>query len=38
MTFLEAIGGGYRCKDTRGIRAMLARAKELETVRKERKS
>lgn len=31
----EALGGGHKCKDTKGIHAMLAKAKELETRRKE---
>jgi len=35
MNPLEAIGAGHKCKDTQGIHAMLAKAKELEARRKE---
>ena len=35
MNPLEAVGGGHKCKDTRGIAAMLAKAKELEARRRE---
>jgi quinone-modifying oxidoreductase subunit QmoC len=37
MNPFEAIGGGHKCKDTKGIQAMLAKAKELEAKRKEGK-
>jgi quinone-modifying oxidoreductase subunit QmoC len=37
MNPLDAIGGGHKCKDTKGIQAMLAKAKELEAKRKEGK-
>jgi quinone-modifying oxidoreductase subunit QmoC len=33
---MEAIGGGHKCKDIKGIHAMLAKAKELEAKRKGR--
>jgi quinone-modifying oxidoreductase subunit QmoC len=35
MNPLEAVGAGHRCKDAKGIRAMLAKARELEAKRKE---
>jgi quinone-modifying oxidoreductase, subunit QmoC len=35
MNPLEAIGAGHKCKDIKGIQAMLAKAKELEAKRKE---
>jgi len=35
MNPLEAVGGGHKCKDTKGIAAMLAKAKELEARRRE---
>ncbi|TXT21200.1 MAG: hypothetical protein FD132_710 [bacterium] len=35
MNPLEAIGGGHKCKDSKGIQAMLAKAKELEVRRKD---
>jgi quinone-modifying oxidoreductase subunit QmoC len=37
MNPLEAVGGGHKCKDIKGIHAMLAKAKELEAQRKEGK-
>ncbi|MDD4880156.1 MAG: 4Fe-4S dicluster domain-containing protein [Gallionellaceae bacterium] len=33
---MEALGGGHKCKDIKGIHAMLAKAKELEAKRKGR--
>ncbi len=33
---MEAIGGGHKCKDLKGIHAMLAKARELEAKRKGR--
>ena len=33
---MEALGGGHKCKDIKGIHAMLAKAKELENQRKGR--
>ncbi len=35
---MEAIGGGHKCKDLKGIHAMLAKAKELEAQRKAAKA
>lgn len=34
MNPLEALGGGHKCQDTRGIHAMLAKARELEARNK----
>jgi len=34
MNPLEALGAGHKCQDTKGIHAMLAKAKELEARRK----
>ncbi|WP_240754691.1 4Fe-4S dicluster domain-containing protein [Parasulfuritortus cantonensis] len=36
LNVMEAIGGGHKCKDIKGIHAMLAKAKELENQRKGR--
>ncbi|MDD3529282.1 MAG: 4Fe-4S dicluster domain-containing protein [Gallionellaceae bacterium] len=36
LNLMEAIGGGHKCKDIKGIHAMLAKAKELEAQRKGR--
>jgi quinone-modifying oxidoreductase, subunit QmoC len=33
---MEAVGGGHKCKDIKGIHAMLAKARELEAQRKGR--
>ncbi len=35
---LEVVGGGHKCKDIKGIHAMLDKAKELEAQRKEERS
>ncbi|MFZ5483646.1 MAG: 4Fe-4S dicluster domain-containing protein [Pseudomonadota bacterium] len=35
---MEALGGGHKCKDIKGIHAMLAKASELEAERKGRKA
>jgi quinone-modifying oxidoreductase subunit QmoC len=35
---MEALGGGHKCKDIKGIHAMLAKAKELEEQRKAEKA
>lgn len=37
MNPLEAVGGGHKCKDIKGIHAMLAKAKQLEATRKAEK-
>lgn len=34
MNPLEAVGAGHRCKDAKGIHAMLAKAKAIEAARK----
>jgi len=36
LNLMEALGGGHKCKDVKGIHAMLAKAKELEAKRKGR--
>ena len=36
LNLMEAVGGGHKCKDIKGIHAMLAKAKELEAQRKGR--
>ncbi|NTV96702.1 MAG: heterodisulfide reductase, partial [Thiobacillus sp.] len=36
LNLMEALGGGHKCKDIKGIHAMLAKAKELEVQRKGR--
>lgn len=36
LNVMEAVGGGHKCKDIKGIHAMLAKAKELEAQRKGR--
>ena len=38
MNPLEAVGAGHKCKDIKGIHAMLEKAKELEAGRKEGKT
>lgn len=38
LNLLEAIGGGHKCKDVKGIHAMLAKANELEAQRKAAKA
>ncbi len=38
MNPLEAVGVAHKCKDIKGIHAMLAKAKELEVLRKAEKS
>ena len=35
---LEAVGAGHKCKDIKGIHAMLAKAEEIEAERKHRNS
>jgi quinone-modifying oxidoreductase subunit QmoC len=37
MNPLEAVGAGHKCQDIKGIHAMLAKAKEIEDARKQRK-
>jgi quinone-modifying oxidoreductase, subunit QmoC len=37
MNPLETVGAGHKCKDIKGIHAMLAKAKEIEDARKQRK-
>ena len=36
LNIMEAIGGGHKCKDIKGIHAMLDKARELENQRKGR--
>jgi quinone-modifying oxidoreductase subunit QmoC len=36
LNLMEAVGGGHKCKDIKGIQAMLAKARELEAQRKGR--
>ncbi len=38
LNIMEAIGGGHKCKDIKGIHAMLDKARELEAQRKGRKA
>ena len=38
MNPLEAVGAGHKCKDIDGIHAMLAKAKEIEDERKQRRT
>ena len=38
LNVMEAIGGGHKCKDIKGIHAMLAKAHELEAKRKGREA
>jgi quinone-modifying oxidoreductase subunit QmoC len=38
LNIMEALGGGHKCKNIKGIHAMLAKAKELEAERKGRKA
>lgn len=35
---LEAVGAGHKCKDVKGIHAMLAKAKEIEAKRREERA
>jgi hypothetical protein len=38
MNLLEAIGAGHKCKDMKGIHAMLAKATEIEAKHRREKA